>query len=90
MTDVRTVSTPTKRKKIDVSQIQKKSSEKTHKLKSTFLSIIEHLSFFMYIILCLKLVMYFSKSYVNIDFCTQKHHQYETDSYLPQVHIKKS
>lgn len=52
MTDVKTVFTPTEKKKADVSPIWKQL-QKTHELKSVFLSIIDRLSFFTFKILCL-------------------------------------
>lgn len=70
MTDVKTVCTPAERKKADVSQIWKKAPKKKHELKSAFLSIIDRLSFFTFKILCLELLMYFSKVYKNISFHT--------------------
>lgn len=89
MTDVKTVFTPTERKKADVSQIWKKKLQKTHELKSAFLSIIDRLSFFTFKILCLELLMYFPKAYKNINFHTQEY-QYRIDLYLSWVNIEKS
>lgn len=47
-----------------------KKLQKNHELKSAFLSIIDRLSFFTFKILCLELLMYFSKVYKNISFHT--------------------
>lgn len=47
-----------------------KKLQKKHELKSAFLSIIDRLSFLTFKILCLELLMYFSKVYKNISFHT--------------------
>lgn len=47
-----------------------KKLQKNHELKSAFLSIIDRLSFLTFKILCLELLMYFSKVYKNISFHT--------------------